>query len=405
MVRIIARLNVGGPARHVLLLAEGLRARGFETTVLHGDVDVGETPLQGARELAERGGFGLQRIPGLGPQIAPLQDARALAGLVAALRRERPAIVHTHTAKAGALGRLAARIAGVPVVVHTFHGHVLDHYFSPTGSRLVQLAERGLTRLSERLVTLSPRLRDELAHRYKVAAPEDIVVVPLGRDLAPFQAAARGALRGPLGLGDDALLIGAVGRLVPIKDLGLLVQAFAELAPAHPRAHLVLVGDGVSRGELEAHAARLGIAARVHFLGWRDDLPPVYADLDVVALTSKNEGTPLAIVEAFASGRPVVATAVGGVPDMFTSPANGGAPRGLSGAIQPRAEGFLVPSGAVAPLREALGCLLSRPELRAAQGQAARARAARFGAARLLDDTAALYHQLLATHAPAGTPP
>ena len=393
MVRIIARLNVGGPARHVLLLAEGLRAHGFETTVLHGDVDVGETPLREASGVAERAGFRLERIPGLGPQIAPLQDARALAGLVAALRRERPAIVHTHTAKAGALGRIAARIAGVPVVVHTFHGHVLEHYFTPVGSRLVQLAERGLTQLTERLVTLSPRLRDELAHRYRVAAAEDIAVVPLGRDIAPFRQAERGTLRRLLGLDPQALLIGAVGRLVPIKDLPLLVRAFAGLASAHPHAHLVLVGDGVSRAELESLATHLGLSARVHLLGWRDDLPQVYADLDLVALTSKSEGTPLAIVEAFAAGRPVVATRVGGVPDMF-SPAPS-APEGLPPDVEAQAEGLLVPAGDEAPLQAALARLLTDAPLRAAQGAAARAAAEAWSAERLLNDMAALYRELL----------
>lgn len=382
-------MNVGGPARHVLLLANGLREFGFETVILTGELDAGEAEL----DPQDHPGVRIERVPGLTRAVSPRQDARALAGLVQAIRRERPAIVHTHTAKAGALGRLAAALAGVPVVVHTFHGHVLSHYFNYPSSFLVRWAERALTRLTERVITLSPGLRRELAERYAVAPLDRISVIPLGRDLTPFHDAQPGALRAELGLDANAFLVGAVGRLVPIKRFPLLVRAFARLAESQPRAHLVIVGDGGERAAVEREVAARGLAERVHLLGWRSDLPALFADLDLLALSSRNEGTPLAIVESFAAGCPVVATSVGGIPDMFT-------PRAANGVAPPdgvslRAEGALVAPEDEAGLAAALHLLHDEPGFRREAGQAALRASRGYDARRLLSDVATLYRELL----------
>lgn len=402
VARIVARLNVGGPARHCLLLADGLTERGFDTTLYTGAVDEGEATIEGARGDRTPGGAPIVRVPGLCVAPSPLQDARALAALVAELRRTRPHVVHTHTSKAGALGRVAAALAGVPVVVHTFHGHVLADYFSPLPSALVRLAERGLARLSERIVTLSPTLRDELAGRFAITDRSRISVVPLGRDLTAFRAARRGALRRELGLSDDALLVGSVGRLVPIKRVPLLVRAFARaarqlLAPrtGAPRdPHLVLAGDGPCRPLIEAAAREAGLPGRIHLLGWREDLAAIDGDLDLAALSSKNEGTPLSLIEAFAAGVPAVATRVGGVPDLFTASGEVG-PAG----VELRAEGALVAADDEAALAAALVHLLERPDLRASAAAAARARAEAFSAERLLSDMDGLYRELLGARA------
>ncbi len=400
VARIIARLNLGGPARHCLLLGEGLRARGYETLLLTGELAPGEAPLEAEAPSPAPAGaagadlppFRMERIPGLGRAPSPRDDARALRHLVRVLRRERPAIVHTHTAKAGALGRLAARLAGVPAVIHTFHGHVLAGYFSAPGSLAARLAERGLARLTDRIVTLSPALRDELAGRYRVGRREQYALVPLGRDLAPFRTAARGALRGELGLPPDALVVVGVGRLVAIKDVPTLVRAFARLRAQLPAAHLVLVGDGEERGAVEEAVRVEGVAEAVHLLGWRRDLPAILADADLLALSSRNEGTPLAIVEAFAAGVPVVATQVGGVPDMFTR--RTGPP--VRGSFLPCAEGVLVAPGCPAALGHGMQWLAEDPERLRLAGEAARAACARWDAPRLLDDVAALYAEVLA---------
>ncbi|MGE0708482.1 MAG: glycosyltransferase [Planctomycetota bacterium] len=378
-------MNVGGPARHCLILGEGLRAKGFETVLLTGDLDEGEVPLEASPS------FPVERVPGLGRPPAPRDDLRALLSLVRILRRERPTIVHTHTAKAGALGRVAARLAGVPIVVHSFHGHVLSGYFGPLGSAAVTLAERALSRLTSRIVTLSPQLREELSGRHRVAPREAFEVVPLGRDLEPFRRATRGRLRAELGLPADALLVGCIGRLVPIKDVPLLVRSFLPLARRDRRLHLVVVGDGTERTAVQA-AIDPELAGRVHLIGWRRELPEVYADLDLLALSSRNEGTPLAIVEAFGAGVPVVATAVGGVPDMFSgSSEEARAPIGVA----LRAEGALVPPGDAFALTSALELLLGDEGLRRRAAAAAGRAAEGYRAERLVEQMAGLYRSLL----------
>jgi len=210
------------------------------------------------------------------------------------MRREKPHIVHTHTATAGLLGRLAARLAGVPVIVHTFHGHVLRGYFGPILSKVLVWMERFLARLSDRIVTVSEGQRRELAG-YGIAPLEKITVVPLGFELEELLAceSQRGELRRELDLANENKLVGIVARLVPIKNHRLFLQAAQVVAEAVPQARFLVVGDGELREELEAYSRDLGLDGRVVFTGWRRDLPRLYADLDVVALTSINEGTPV----------------------------------------------------------------------------------------------------------------
>lgn len=402
VARIISRLNVGGPARHCILLGEGLRRHGFETVLITGELEEGEADVLPAGVATTPGGVRLVRVPGLRPTIAPQDDLRALLRLVAILRRERPDIVHTHTSKAGALGRLAAALAGVPVVVHTFHGHVLEGYFPRLPSAIIRLAERALARLSTRLVTLSPGLKDELTLRHQVTGAEKIDVIPLGRDLASFHGAPRGHLRAEQGIPESAPLVGAVGRFVPIKDVPLLVRAFARVlanrtSRQQPAAHLVLAGDGPERAAIETTVRACGIDANVHLLGWRTDLASIYADLDLLVVSSKNEGTPLAMIEAFAAGVPVVATRVGGVPDMFDARAtNGLPPPPPPPGVDLRAQGALVASADEAALAAGMELFLADADLRRDAAAAARVKSEEWAASRLIDATAKLYRDLLA---------
>jgi len=337
IARVIARLNIGGPAQHTILLTAGLDRNRFATTLITGVVGQAEGDFT---ETARARGVNPIVIPELGRSIRPARDLAALVKLVSLFRRLRPDIVHTHTAKAGTLGRLAARIAGVPVKIHTFHGHVLDGYFSPAVTRVFVGMERMLARVTDRLVTVSPRLRTELL-AMGIGRPEQVEVIPLGLDLERFRRACPGvpALRPSLGLGSGVRLLAIVGRLAPIKDHPTLFQAMAILQTSNPPVHLAVVGDGEERARLETLAGRLGLGQRIHFLGWRTDLETILKEVDVVICASKNEGTPVALIEAMAAGVPVLSTDVGGVADLVAHGETGwlvrpGDPPSLAEAIR-----------------------------------------------------------------------
>jgi glycosyltransferase involved in cell wall biosynthesis len=329
-------------------------------------------------EMARDKGIRVEQLSGLGREIRPLSDVVTLWQLYRAIRAFRPAIVHTHTAKAGVLGRIAARLAGVSVVVHTYHGHVLRGYFGPLKTALFRRLETMLSRITSVAVTVSAALRDDLASM-GIAPREKIRVVPLGLDLVRFtRPGPRGILRRACGAAATDPLVGVVGRLVPIKDIPCFLEAAAVVARARPDTRFAVVGDGELRAELETRAAGLG--GRVTFLGWRQDLEAVYADLDVVVNSSRNEGTPVALIEAMAAGRPVVATAVGGTSDLL-----GGGDRGR-----------LVPPADPRALGEAILSALDQPEDTARRARAARDYVlAHHSVERLLRDIDELYRELL----------
>ena len=312
----------------------------------------------------------------LGPR-----EVKALVRLYRLLRRERPHIVDTHTTKAGFVGRLAAWLARVPVAVHTFHGHLLHGYYSPRKAQLLRRMERLLARLTDCLIAVSEQVKQDLV-TYGVAAAEKILVVPLGVELEPFLAGAqrRGAFRREWHLQEGERLVGIVGRLFPIKNHRLFLDAAALLARQEGAARFVIVGDGALRAEMEHYARALAIADRVIFTGWRRDLPRIYADLDVLAVTSHNEGTPVSAIEAMAAGCPVVATRVGGLPDL----------------IRDGETGYLVPPGDAQAVSAAMLRLLRGPELARQMGQAARGLVQeRFAVQRLVCDMERLYPELV----------
>src|SRR5439155_1231539 len=253
VLRLFSRLNVGGPSVHVILLTAGLEDRGYETRLVVGQ----ESPHEGNLfDLAASKGVVCVAMPGLGREVRPWRDLRALVGLYRMMRRFRPHIVHTHTAKAGMLGRLAARAAGVPVVVHTFHGHVLRGYFGPLTTTLYRAVERRLGASSDVLVAVSDAVKRDLV-ALGVAPATKIRVIPLGLDLEPLTGALpRGSLRGEAGVPEGAPLVGIVGRLAPIKDVGTFLLAAAAVRAAVPAARFAVVGDGEERGRLEAERAR-----------------------------------------------------------------------------------------------------------------------------------------------------
>ncbi len=388
VLRVIARLNVGGPARHVALLNAGLQARGHETLLVYGALDTGEASLE---SMAVESGIPLRREEHLGRAIDATSDVRAFLAILGTIFREQPDVIHTHTAKAGALGRTAALVYNATrrrrqraLVVHTFHGHVFEGYFSPAMNRLVRLGERWLARAADTIVTISPRQRDDIVHRFGVAADDRTVVVPLGLDLDSLLSLPEGADAGraAFGFASDDIVVGFSGRMVPVKDLGTAMAAFGAAVTRQPRLRLLLAGDGPGRAMLEKQAATLGVADRVRFLGWVSDLPAFYRMLDVFLLSSLNEGTPVSAIEAMAAARPVVATAVGGVPDV----------------VEHGRTGILVPAQDIGAMAGALVELAAAGDRRLALGREGRRRAReRYSHLRLVDDVERLYRDGLAS--------
>jgi glycosyltransferase involved in cell wall biosynthesis len=329
-------------------------------------------------ELAETNGVRCVRVQGLGREVRPWSDLLVIGRLYRMIRDYRPTIVHTHTAKAGFVGRVAARLAGVPVVVHTFHGHVLRGYFGRLKTALYRWLERQLARRSDALIAVSEAVKQDLV-ALGVGEAQRFHVIPLGLPLHELTGALpRGGLRDGAGVPAGAALIGVVGRLVPIKDLHTFIEAAGRLRRTHPEAHFALVGDGELRHDLEQRVRELGLADCAHFFGWRRDMAAVYGDLDVVVNSSRNEGTPVALIEALAAGRPVVATAVGGTPDLL-----GGGRRGA-----------LVPPGDPEALAAAIAAALREPSPQRAE-EARRYVMEHHSVDRLLADVDALYRRLL----------
>ena len=379
VLRVIGRLNVGGPAIHTTLLTERLDPARFTTCLVAGlpEQDEGDYLELTSQRLDGH----LVVLPELGRNVRPGNDLRCLGRLVELVQAFRPQIVHTHAAKAGTVGRLAAWLCGVPVVVHTYHGHVLRGYFSPAKERVFRAIERGMAHVTDELVAVSPRVRSELLEM-GIGRSDRFSVVPLGFDLERFTTGARftGELRRELGLGPDTLLVGIVARLAPIKAHEVFFEAARRIHDASPGVHFVVVGDGERRAALESLVTDYRLEEVTHFLGWRADLDRIHADLDVVALTSRNEGSPVALIEAMASACPVVSTAVGGVPDVV---AHG-------------RTGWLVEPGDAAALAVTIRTILEQPASARAVAEAGRQSVLEtYGAARLVRDVEALYDRLL----------
>jgi len=374
IVRIIARLNIGGPAINVVLLSEGLKDDGFETTLITGRVEESEGDMS---YFALEKGINPVIVNELARSISPIKDIKALCKIYRIIRKEQPDIVHTHTAKAGVVGRMAAILAGVPVKVHTFHGHVFEGYFSSLATKVFIAIERFLGRFTDKVVAVSNSVENDVSMRYNIVSKDKVAVIQLGFELEKFFEADKnkGRLRQELGLGSDVLLIGIVGRLVPVKNHKMFLDVVKKVP-----AKFIIVGDGELRQELENYAAELGIRDKVVFLGWRRDLENIYVDLDVVCLTSLNEGTPVSLIEAMASARPVLATDVGGVRDIVKNNENG----------------LLVQSNDVDGFNKALLSMLEDREKRLEMGRYGREFVnENFRKERLIKDTENLYKSLL----------
>lgn len=330
VVRIIARLNVGGPARHVVWLTSGLPKAEFEQILVTGVVPEGEDDMS---YFAKNHDVTPLIIPQMSRELSP-KDAITLWKIYRLFLKEKPDIIHTHTAKAGTVGRVAGflyrwltikTLIGKPRpvrFVHTFHGHVFHSYYGKAKTNVFLMVEQILARLTtNKIIVLSSQQREEINGRFKVGKANQFAIIPLGIDLNAFKDShtRRNILREQLGAKDDEILIGIVGRLTEVKNHSLFIRVAARVKELKPegRFRFLVIGDGHLRAKLEEETRALNLNDTVSFLGERSDPQNFYPALDIVALTSLNEGTPLTLIEAMANARPVISTSVGGVVDLL----------------------------------------------------------------------------------------
>jgi glycosyltransferase involved in cell wall biosynthesis len=408
-VRVTARLNVGGPARHVAWLTAGLRPTEFESLLVTGSVPPGEDDM----------GFFASAL-GIKPVILPLmsreisvKDLVTVWQLYRLFVRLRPDVIHTHSAKAGAVGRLAGLLYRwlTPSVllgrprpcrfVHTYHGHIFHSYYGPWKTRLFLLIEKLLARTAtDRIVVISPQQHHEIHEKFGVGRAGQVVIIPLGLDLNVYAdwPARRHIVRAELGAAEEDVLVGIVGRLTEIKNHALFLRTAAlfrrESSAREARVHVrfLVIGNGHLRDQLEAQARASGLGDAVTFLGMRADPENFYPALDIVALTSRNEGTPLTLIEAMANARPVIATHVGGVVDLLGPARESGGPEGCTLCQR----GILVRPEDAPAFCHGLTRLVADEVLRRDLGKCGRVFVERhYSRERLLEDVANLYAELL----------
>jgi glycosyltransferase involved in cell wall biosynthesis len=392
VLHVITRMVRGGAQENTLATVVDINGGGWESSLATGPAMGPEGSMEPECLLA---GVRMLRASALIREVSPRSDLAALRQLTCLIRKERPHVLHTHTSKAGVLGRIAARRAGVPVVVHTPHGHVFHSYEGRLKTQLFVWLERACARAADRLIALTDTERREHLD-LGIGRSDQWTTIHSGVDFAPFDAArgSREAVRAELGLPADSIVLGSVGRLVPVKGHDYLLQAIARLGARHPALHLLLVGDGPLRGELIARARSLGLRVScscscscrnaegptLHVLGLRRDIPRLLAAMDLFVLPSLNEGMGRALVEAMAMELPCVASEVSGVPDVVAD--------GVTGV--------LVPPRDPAALARAISLLIEHPERAREMGRRGRHRVVpAFSVERMIEQLEAVYRELL----------
>lgn len=398
ILRIIARLNIGGPAIHTILLTEGLDKKRFCSVLVTGTVEKSEADMM---YLAREKGVRPVIIPELGRTLNIRNDIIAFWKLFHLIKKEKPNIIHTHTAKAGALGRLAALLYSLsswplarnlqPKLIHTFHGHVLHGYFSRMKSTFFTWVEKFFALFTHKIIAVSESVRKELID-LRIALPDKIVTIPLGLELGKYFKINNKYLKKRANRS-----VGIIGRLAPVKNHKMFldtVKILRDNLSTEKEIKFVIVGDGHLRQELEKYAERLGIKQNVIFQGWKKDLTKIYTELEIVTLTSVNEGTPVALIEAMAAGKPVISTDVGGVKDLFSNQFETKKDESIP-TIRYYDQGILVGSGDVESLAVAIQELLKNEKLRENMGKMGRKTIyPKYDISRLIDDLNGLYLNL-----------
>jgi len=413
VARVIDRLNIGGPAKHVVWLSAGLDSKQFESLLITGTVPPGEGDMS---YFANDHHVNTVLISEMSRELSP-RDILVIAKLLLRFLRFKPQIIHTHKAKAGAAGRIAGMLYRwlTPSalllrprdcrIVHTYHGHVFHSYYGHLKTRLFILIERALAWLcTDQIIVISEQQRREICESFRIGRPEQFRVIPLGIDFEEVTDG-RAQARKDCGVTDDQVAIGIVGRLCEVKNHEMLLDSTAQLLRLRneyeARIRLLIIGDGHLRESLETKVDSLGLQEKTVFTGFREDATSLYAGLDIVALTSLNEGTPLTLIEAMCCGRAVAATEVGGVVDVM------GVRRETIDEFTVWDHGITAPSRDVDAFARGLQFLVEHPDLRREMGERGRAFVkSRLSRSRLLSDIEALYRDLLEVEtqalAPAG---
>jgi glycosyltransferase involved in cell wall biosynthesis len=390
ITRIFNRLILGGPVLNALILTKHLSDE-FDTDLLTGMKDATE---EDADALVQRYGATPIYVKQMRRSLNPFQDLRAYLDIRKFLKEHRPNIVHTHASKPGLLGRLAAHHLGVPVVLHTFHGHAAHNYFGPLKTKLYILTERYLATKSTRIIAISEQQKHELGTIYKICKPEKIVIVPLGLDLDSFyedQERKRAVFREKYQVKNDEIAIGIIGRLVPIKNHSLFIRAIKlVLEKTKKKLKIFIVGDGDEKDSICSLLQELNIpfnyyptdqqSKTVTLTSWISKMDDVYAGLDLVCLSSLNEGTPVSLIEAQAASKPIVTTRVGGVADV----------------VLENQTALITPTGEVEPFAEAILKLTEDDSLRIEFGKMGYEQVKqKYDKSRLVSDIKSLYRELL----------
>lgn len=391
VLRIINRFNLGGPTYNAAYLTKYLEEKGFETKLVGG---VSQESEANSMFILNQLGIEAEIIPEMHRSLNLINDRKAYIKINEIIKKYKPDIVHTHASKAGTLGRLAAIQQKVPVILHTFHGHVFHSYFSGAKTSIFRKIEQYLASKSTKIIAISNKQKQELSKEFKIAPPEKFEVIPLGFDLSRFRedlSDKRALFRKRWNLEENDFVISIVGRLVPVKNHKLFIESIARLKNnCQKRVKAIIVGDGELKDALLKHCEFVGLKtsmngkansdADIIFTSWLRDVDEVYAGCELAALTSFNEGTPVSLIEALAAGKPVVSTKVGGIEDVVNHKKNG----------------LLVPSDNVNAFSKGLQSLITNDQLRSEMGVEAKSSInGQFGYNRLVEDTSKLYNGLL----------
>lgn len=390
VLRILNRLAVGGPVLNATYLTKYMQPE-FETLLVVGEKEEHE---KSATFLTDQLGIGYTTVKGMGRSLNPASDYFAYRKLRNIIKEFKPDVVHTHAAKPGALGRLAAASLKVPAIVHTFHGHVFHSYFNNAKTNFFIKTEQYLAKKSSAIIAISDQQKKELVHDFKIGPADKFHLIRLGLDLNKFgeeQEEKRWKFRHEFSLGEDEVAIGIIGRLVPVKNHYLFIKAIAHvLSKTGKNIKAFIIGDGETRRDLENVATQAGIpfstehdAVHDHplvFTSWRRDVDVIYAGLDIVCLTSFNEGTPVSLIEAQAANKPIVSTRVGGIADI----------------VHENETALLADINDKETFCDHLLRLVEDDDLRGKMGrESSRYVLERFSYHRLVDDMAQLYYKLL----------